>query len=164
MPSGLPHRANQDDWYDGMLIPKDSVIFHAPYAIHQAVYSDPDVYNPNRFLDHPKLAVAYANSSDYESRDHYSYSTGRRRCAGIHLAERTQWCIIAKLLWGFELLPPVDEQGKEQVLDTSLSAFDDGIAAEARPFKIRIRPRSERHAEVIREKFEGVEDILKQWD
>lgn len=145
-----------------MLIPKGAVIFIAPYSLHYSIYSDPSTYNPDRFLNHPKLAMAYAGGSDYENRDHYAYGAGRRICVGIHFAERTQWRIVAKMLWAFKIEPALDEQGKEIELDTT--AYDDGIVAVPLPYRVRFTPRSEKHVEVLRREFEAVEQLLRKWE
>ncbi|KAF2113642.1 cytochrome P450 [Lophiotrema nucula] len=118
-PTGVPHRVKQDDWYEGMLIPKNSMIMIPPYALHRTIYSDGDVYNPDRYLDRPRLANDYAGSPDYENRDHYTYGAGRRICVGIHLAERTQWRMTARILWGFNILPGLDENRDEVELPTN---------------------------------------------
>lgn len=91
LPFGVPHRVNQDDWYEGMLIPKDSTVILPTWGIHLSEsmgYEKPEQYNPDRFLGFPKLADSYAGSPDYAKRDHYGYGAGRRICPGIHLAER----------------------------------------------------------------------------
>jgi cytochrome P450 len=71
--AGVPHRARQDDWFDEMLIPKDATIFINAYAIHQGMDKDPELFDPDRYLDRPKLAMDYAGSPDYQNRDHYRY-------------------------------------------------------------------------------------------
>jgi cytochrome P450 len=73
IPAGVPHRARQDDWFDEMLIPKDATILINAYTIHQGMDKDPEVFNPDRYLDRPKLAMDYAGSPDYQNRDHYRY-------------------------------------------------------------------------------------------
>jgi cytochrome P450 len=72
IPLGVPHRVNQDDWYNGMLIPKDSTVMIPVWAMHFSKdhgYEDPEVYNPDRFLEFPRLASEYAGSADYNKRD-----------------------------------------------------------------------------------------------
>ncbi|KAF2269375.1 cytochrome P450 oxidoreductase-like protein [Lojkania enalia] len=162
IPTGIPHRAGRDDWYKGMLIPKDSVIIFSPYAIHRVIYEDPETYNPDRYLNHPRLAMDYAGSPDFDNRDHYSYGAGRRICVGIHLAERTQWRVIAKMLWAFNIEPGVDEEGKPIELD--VTAYKDGFAHEPKPFVARFVPRSEKHTHIIQNNLKNMEDFLKQWE
>ena len=40
------------------------------WALHQnnEIYQDAEKFNPDRYLDHPKLANEYATSPDYENR------------------------------------------------------------------------------------------------
>lgn len=145
-----------------MLIPANSLIFVPIHAMHHTHYADPEVYNPDRYLDHPRLAMHYAGSPDYMNRDHYVYGAGRRICVGIHLAERTQWRIVARLLWAFRIEPALDEAGRPVKLD--LEAYQNGFIREPRPYKVRFVPRSEKHAEVVRRNFEAVESYLKEWE
>jgi cytochrome P450 len=145
-----------------MLIPKDATIFIPAWALHHTEFVDPEIYNPDRYLGHPKLAMHYAGSPDYTNRDHYAYGAGRRICVGIHLAERSQWRVISRLLWAFRIEPAVDEEGREVELD--LDAYEDGFMHQPLPFMVKITPRSDGHAAVIRRDFEDVQDLLKQWE
>lgn len=155
---------NRDDWFDGYLIPKDATIFYPAHNIqrNEELYPDPHTFNPDRYLDRPLLAMSYAGSPDYQNRDHYAYGAGRRICVGIHLAERTQWRIIARLLWAYDIKPEVDEKGKE--LDVDTEAYEDGFLICPEPFKVRFVPRSEKHVRVIKEDYEGVKDSLTMWE
>jgi Cytochrome P450 len=56
-----------------MLIPKGSMVFLAIFAMHhnEGIYSDHDTFNPDRYLNHPKLANEYAVGPDYNNRDKY---------------------------------------------------------------------------------------------
>lgn len=164
VPSGIPVRASRDDYFDGYLIPKGATVFSPAYSIqHDAkLYPEPYKYNPDRYLDRPHLAMAYAGSPDYENRDHYAYGAGRRICVGIHLAERTQWRITARILWAFDIKPAVDEKGKEVELDTD--AYEDGLLIQPKKFKVQFSPRSEKHVEVIQRDYEAIKDFLKKWE
>lgn len=161
---GVPVRVTRDDYFDGYLIPKDATIFAPAYSLQHdpKLYPDPLKYNPDRFLDRPLLATSYAGSGDYENRDHYAYGAGRRICVGIHLAERTQWRITARLLWAFDIKPMVDEKGKEIELDTD--AYESGFLITPKKYKVNFVPRSEKHAAVVRKDFEGAKDFLKKWE
>ncbi|KAK7206979.1 putative cytochrome P450 oxidoreductase [Myxozyma melibiosi] len=162
--TGLPHRVRQDDNYNGFFIPKDSTIFLAVWAIHhtEGLYPDEDTYNPDRFEGYARLANDYAGMSDYTQRDHYTYGAGRRLCPGVHLAERNMWRIAARILWGFNVEEPIDpETGKVVHLDTH--RYNPGILQAPLPFKVRITPRSEQHAETMRKELDGALDFLKAW-
>lgn len=54
-----------------MLIPKGSMVFAGIWALHhnEADYTNHDEFNPDRYLNHPKLANEYAVSPDYNNRD-----------------------------------------------------------------------------------------------
>ena len=76
LPTGCPHRLTQDDWYDGMLLPKNATIVVPTDTLHQTErcgYDDPKTFKPERYLGRPKLANDYAGSPEYSNRDHYGY-------------------------------------------------------------------------------------------
>ena len=94
---------------------------------------------------------------------HYGYGAGRRMCPGIHLAERNQWRIVAKLLWAFEFSEPTDPKtGKTIPLDTE--AYHIGLLHSPLPFNVNIKPRSEMHIEVIRREAKAALQSLAKWD
>lgn len=148
--TALPHRAREDDEYEGMFIPKGTTLFIPTWALHHtdSLYADSERFYPERYLGFEKLANDYAQSPDYEHRDHYNYGAGRRICPGMHLAERNMWRIAAKLLWAYEFAEPLDEQGNVIHLDPD--AYNPGILQAPLPFKVRIKPRSAKHVAVIR--------------
>lgn len=148
------------------------------------IYDDPEVFNPDRYANHEKLANDYAGSSDWQNRDkhsrntanyqrsetnllrrahHYNYGAGRRICPGIHLAERNMWRIAAKLLWAFEFSEPIDPKtGQVKHLDPH--AYNPGILQAPLPFEVQIKARSARHVDKIREELDGALQFLKQFD
>jgi cytochrome P450 len=55
-----------------MLIPKDSTVLIPIWAMHfteEFGYKNPDVYDPDRFTNYPRLAPEYAGSPDFMNRD-----------------------------------------------------------------------------------------------
>lgn len=67
-----------DDEYEGMFIPKGSMVFLGIWAMHHddKIYPHHDEFNPDRYLNHPKLAPDYAVGADYKNRDKYFLSHG----------------------------------------------------------------------------------------
>ncbi|GKT50626.1 cytochrome P450 monooxygenase yanC [Colletotrichum spaethianum] len=166
-PTGMPHVAKIDYWYDGMLIPAGSTVFIPPYGLNHSkdTSPDPENYSPDHYLRvADKLAPELAASPRYAERDHYSYGVGRRLCVGLHLAERSQWRIIAQILWAFRIEPAIGEDGKIIEVDTSYDAYEDGFVHMPREYKVRFVPRSEKHAEVLRREFSEIEGFLKQYE
>lgn len=51
--------------------------------------------------------------------------------------------VLAKVLWAFDVSPPVDGEGKEVEVDLSDKAFEEGGNTVPRPFRARWRVRSE---------------------
>ncbi|KAK7207664.1 putative cytochrome P450 oxidoreductase [Myxozyma melibiosi] len=164
-PTALPHKVVQDDYYKGMLIPKGSTIYLATWAIHHSenVYHDEDEFNPDRYLGYTKLADHYAGSPDWERRDHYGYGAGRRICPGIHMAERSQWRIAAKLLWAFEISPAIDPATKKPIPIDSHD-YSPGIAQFPNPFKVEIKPRSALHVAKIKEEKTRALEFLQRFN
>ncbi|KAL0937329.1 cytochrome p450 [Colletotrichum truncatum] len=167
LPTGIPHCAKEDRWYEGMLIPAGSTIFAPPFGLnHDSKWLDsPSTYNPDRFLPQAdKLAPELAASAKYDERDHYSYGVGRRICVGIHLAERSQWRMAALILWAFKIEREVGENGELIELDTSYACYDEGLLHFPKEFKVRLVPRSEAHAKILRKNMAETEELLKQWE
>jgi cytochrome P450 len=162
---GIPHRVNDDDWYEGMLIPKNSTVILPIWGMHMSEetgYKDPEEYNPDRFLDWPRLADAYAGSSNYCRRDHYSYGAGRRVCPGIHLAERTQWRLTSRILWAFQIQPEKDSQGKDIPID--VHAYHHGISHTPKEFPVRFNLRSQEHLRTLKKELAQAREFLAEWN
>jgi cytochrome P450 len=64
-----------DEIVDGKLLPKGTIIFVNVWGLHhdESKFPNPDIFDPDRYLDRPLLAAEYANSADFENRDHYGY-------------------------------------------------------------------------------------------
>ncbi|OAL22040.1 hypothetical protein AYO20_11276 [Fonsecaea nubica] len=157
-PAGLPHMVTQDDEYEGMLIPKGSMVFVGIWALHhnESDFPNHDHFNPDRYLDHPKLANEYAVSPDYNNRD-------KRMCPGLHLAERNMWRIAAKLLWAFDISEPKDPITSE-VIHLDENAYTSAILMCPLPFKVDITPRSADHLACIERELSSAMSFMSQWN
>jgi hypothetical protein len=73
------------------------------------------------------------------------------------------WRITAKLLWAFEFSEPIDPAtGQVQPLDAN--AYTSSNLVCPLPFKVRIKTRSQQHAEVIEKEVASAEEFLSQYD
>ncbi|KAK4182348.1 phenol 2-monooxygenase [Podospora australis] len=150
-PLAFPHSVAEDDWVDGMFLPKGSDIFINAYGMHndEKRFPNPDVFDPEHYRGVTALASELAGG-EYEKRDHYGYGSGRRICPGIHLAERNLWLAIAKLVWAFNVGPGRDEKGNVIEPDVSNeSGYCSGFLVCAEDFPATIELRSERRKQTI---------------
>jgi hypothetical protein len=83
-------------------------------------------------------------------------------CPGIHLAERNQWRITAKLLWAFEFSEPIDPAtGKAIPID--LDSYELGLLHVPLPYKVHLKPRSQAHIDTIKREVAGAFRSLEPW-
>lgn len=142
-PLGLPHRSLEDDVYDGMFIPKGSVIYANARAMthDERLYDDPDRFEPERYIPHEEggRGEAYPRGQ---------FGFGRRVCVGQHLAEASMWIVIARLLATYDIKKALDEQGEEIEPCLKLS---DGLTSHPEGFPCRFVPRALRTAVIEQE-------------
>ncbi|KAK7015662.1 cytochrome P450 [Favolaschia claudopus] len=122
VPLGVPHRAMEDDIYNGYLIPKGSLVIANVWKfLHDPKeYKDPFEFNPDRFL-------GVNAEPDPKHR-------------GEHLADIAVWISVAKAIAGLNIARARDANGKEidPVADTT-----DGTISRPLPFRCEVTPRSD---------------------
>ena len=135
-----------------MKLPKGSTVVLNIWGIHhnESHYANPEVFDPHRFENQTALASVYANSGDYQKRDHFGYGIGRRICPGIHLAERALFLATARILWAFKIHPKLDVDGKPIPIDVGpATGYRDGFLNQCFPFEVEIGVRSEKRREAL---------------
>ncbi|KAJ7580393.1 cytochrome P450 [Mycena floridula] len=100
-----PHCSTEDFVYNGMFIPKDTVVILNCYTMHHDEQRYPDSYtfNLDRYLGDQLSCAESAKLPDIMKRDHWTFGGGRRFCPGIVIAERELWLAISRLLWAFRI-------------------------------------------------------------
>ncbi|KAH9028797.1 cytochrome P450, partial [Lactarius hengduanensis] len=139
-PLGLPHRSTKDDWYDGMFIPKSTVMIANIWHINR----DPTTYgadaahfNPARFLDaNGEIAPC---SPETKEEGHISYGFGRRVCPGKHVANNSLFIDIAMVLWACNIEAGKDEHGNVISIDVD-GWVENGLLIHPVPFVADISP------------------------
>ena len=127
LPLGIPHATTEDDWYEGMFIPKGTICMVNLWQCHHDPESygpDASSFNPERFLDeHGRLIPG-----PVETRDdgHSTYGFGRRACVGKHAANDLLFITMATVLWAARLEHARDENGKMIPVDTE-TPVDSGM-------------------------------------
>ncbi|KAJ7639211.1 cytochrome P450 [Roridomyces roridus] len=156
---GLPHYSTEDDIVEHKgkeyFIPKGSIVFGVTWAIEhdKNKYENPDEFRPERFLDADgQLKAGYETSA---------FGFGRRICPGVPFAERTLWISIAMIMWSFDIHKTVDPTtGLPFEYDGSDGGFSKEVSSAPLKFPAVFVPRSEHHAEVIRQEWDGCEKDL----
>ncbi|KAF8602809.1 cytochrome P450 [Ceratobasidium sp. AG-I] len=137
-PLGIPHSCDEEDEYNGYIIPKDSIIFGNIWAINrdETVYSDPESFNPERFLD-PAIP------------EPVTFGFGRRSCPGMHFAKSSLFINITTMLATFDIRPILDQNGQEILPEVKM--VQGVMVTNPAPFDCSITPRSEIHKQMLME-------------
>ncbi|KAJ7882000.1 cytochrome P450 [Mycena olivaceomarginata] len=103
---GVPHRAMENNVYNGMLIPKGAVILAnvRGMALDESVYSNPLSFHPERFLAKP--------AGTGEPHLNQVFGFGRRICTGQYVADNSLWIAIASVLATCTITNVLDESGQ----------------------------------------------------
>ncbi|KAG8681843.1 hypothetical protein FRC11_000598 [Ceratobasidium sp. 423] len=136
-PFGVPHVCTEENVYRGYRIPKGAIMIgHITAMVRdERVYKDADKFDPDRFLD-LNLPPSQA------------FGWGLRVCPGQHFFEEIFYFGVALILATLKIERCKDENGKE-IISTQEMLPNSAIECPV-PFKVRITPRSEQHAELIR--------------
>ncbi|CAE6449097.1 unnamed protein product [Rhizoctonia solani] len=135
---GTPHACYQDDVYQGYDIQKGTIMVGNTWAMSrdERVYKDPDTFDPDRFSDqNTPLAPAFG--------------WGRRKCPGMHFAEASLFLTITSLLATFHFSRKKDKAGNEII--PTIEGAANSLTVLVKPFEFELRPRSEKHRELILE-------------
>ncbi|XP_065161538.1 cytochrome P450 4d2-like [Atheta coriaria] len=116
----IERELNSDVTWDGICLPKGTVISILPYAIHRSerFYEKPDVFDPDRFL-----------RENAEQRHTYAYipfSAGPRNCVGQRYALLATKAAVVQILKNFELLP-AEPKFTPEITNTAVLKTENGI-------------------------------------
>jgi len=134
-PFGISHRLVADDVYNGMYIPKGSIVSANIWAMsrdERDYAPDPEVFRPDRFLEE--------NSRDPSQ---YVFGFGRRICPGRYMANTTLFIVICAILQLFSMAKEVPFE----------PLWENGIAVHLAPFPASFKIR-----------YEGAEKLINEDD
>ncbi|KAI0292197.1 cytochrome P450 [Multifurca ochricompacta] len=156
LPLALPHTTTEDDWYNGMFIPKGTMCLANLWHCHHdpAYYGDDAAsFNPQRFLDaEGKLIPGSAETRD---EGHGTYGFGRRACVGKHVANESLFIYMATILWAAKLERVRDQHGYEVPLDM-VAFVDTGMVFKPVPYSCQITPRFPEVPSILEEEKENL--------
>ncbi|EGS17163.1 uncharacterized protein CTHT_0064770 [Thermochaetoides thermophila DSM 1495] len=149
---GTPHASTADDYYRGWFIPKGSTIIAPLWSIHlnEKDFPEPHEFRPERFLEQRKYPGNLGHSA---------FGWGRRICPGMHLGTNSVLINTARILWGFNIKPAVNEKGEK--IDVDIFAYSEGFNSTPLPFECSITPRSKKHAQVIEREYKQAYEQLR---
>jgi cytochrome P450 len=139
-PVGFPHTTDSEVKFNGLHIPKGATLLpDVWWFLHDPeVYTDPDVFNPQRFLS--------PRSEPDPSTEAFGYR--RRICPGRFFADSSLYLNIAQSLAAFNIKKAVDEDGRE--IDVNVKPKP-GILSYPGEFQFQVTPRSQQHEDMIRQ-------------
>jgi cytochrome P450 len=164
----VPHAANKDDEYMGYVIPKGAGVLNNVWAIHMDPQRHPDPRNfqPERYIHDTQSLYDSAANADGNKRDVFTFGAGRRICPGMHVAERSLFLGISRILWAFDIKPVVDAAGRQILPDQE--KLTQGFVCMPEEFQAGIKPRSPARAALVRKEWHDAEKQClnpetKQW-
>ncbi|KAK3328214.1 cytochrome P450 [Cercophora scortea] len=140
-PLGIPHASVADDVYDGMLIPKGTVVYPNVWAMmhDEAVYARPFCFWPERYL-------SVEEGGNGEPLPVGNFGFGRRICIGRSLAENSLLIVLATMLATVEIQFPPGPDGKPAAFEPEWSFRGQAIVL---PFKTSISSRTDKARELL---------------
>ncbi|KAI7658152.1 putative cytochrome P450 [Hortaea werneckii] len=175
-PLAFPHALAEDDWISEnetqYLLPKGTTIILNAWGLHHdpTRFANPSTFDPDHYATTSTspttlLATDLANGP-WEKRDHYGYGAGRRFCPGAHLAERNLFLAMAKLLWGFDILPSKKDKKARRDLDLDpRTGYSEGFLVCAKDFGAEFEVRgAEREATIRREYGEAEREVFGRFE
>jgi Cytochrome P450 len=125
---------------------------------------EPRRFNPSRFADNP-CNLYQSATGDYTKRDNYVFGAGRRMCQGIHIAERSLFLGISRLMWAFHFSPAADANGDPVKYD--IEDLVGSITVEPNNYLAKITPRSPERVALVRQEAAACRALLhpetRQW-
>ncbi|KAI0371905.1 cytochrome P450 [Pilatotrama ljubarskyi] len=145
VPLSLPHSVMEDDVYQGMLIPKGTLVFPNVWKMSR----NPDLF-PAAADFVPERHLEDVDEDTARKRDpkNYVFGFGRRRCPGVNLADSSLWIAVACMLATLDFVKAKDASGN--VLEPQLEYNDASFRLPA-PFPCVIKPRSEEASRLVHE-------------
>ena len=163
----VPHATTQDDTYKGYVIPKGAGVVNNVWSVNNDVRRavNPREFNPDRYKDDELGLYDSASNPDGTKRDMFTFGAGRRVCPGMHVAERSLFLGMSRLLWAFDISPKLDDTGNSILPDQE--KLTQGFVCMPELYQCNITPRSEQRAKMVRDEWTEAEKLLdpdtKQW-
>jgi cytochrome P450 len=162
----VPHAVTKDDTYMGYTIPAGAGVMNNVYTINMDPkrFPEPRRFNPERYANDFQTFGEAAANPDASKRDQFTFGAGRRICPGMHVAERSLFLAISRILWAFEIKPKKDANGHPILPDPE--KYTQGFVCMPEPFVADITPISVERAAIVEREWEEGKKLLgdeMQW-
>ncbi|CAK4032488.1 hypothetical protein DOTSEDRAFT_67751 [Lecanosticta acicola] len=150
VPTGVAHETEQDDFYEGYLIPKGSRILPLDWAFlrNPVKYPDPETFRPERWLEAGWPTFQEPLTQYPTIMNMTSFGWGQRACLGQTITRDETVVACGGLLWGFNLVRKRDTNGRP--IDPPLNKSNSLLIIKPDPFEMSFEARSEsRRAEIM---------------
>ncbi|KAF8994953.1 cytochrome P450, partial [Cyathus striatus] len=126
----MPHSLDEDDIYDGYLIPKGAWVMVNTWAIFHDPnnYRNPFEFNPERF------SPSHGSAAELDP-EVLCFGIGRRSCPGLNLGKSSLFFYMSHILFMFDIKP-------RQGCDPPPVLFDSGHIRAPSQFECEFIPRS----------------------
>ncbi|AEO62931.1 uncharacterized protein THITE_154420 [Thermothielavioides terrestris NRRL 8126] len=133
-PLGIPHASLADDVYNGMFIPKGTIVYPNVWAMlhDESIYAEPFRFWPERYLPRDR-------GGNGEPLPVGNFGFGRRICIGRNLAENSLLIVLATMLATVDINWPLGADGQPAPFEPEWSFRGQAIVL---PFKTSITSRS----------------------
>jgi len=125
-------------------------------AIHynEKQWSNPEEFDPVRYLNDPLSSAEAMNASNPDDRDHFTYGAGRRACPGVHIAQNSLFINMARVLRAFNIKRAIDSNG---VIVEPSAKTEQGFLAVPEKFPCHFEVRSPKRARIVEETWTKAE-------
>ncbi|KAK5937706.1 hypothetical protein PMZ80_009835 [Knufia obscura] len=165
----VPHAATKEDTYMGYTIPAGAGVMNNVWAINMDPNRSPEPrrFNPDRYINDTLSLSESAANPDASKRDQFTFGAGRRICPGIHVAERSLFLGMSRMISAFDFTPVKDPKTGEAILPDQ-EKLTQGFVCMPGEFRVEITPRSAAKAELVRREWEEakrtlLDPVTKQW-
>ncbi|TRM58284.1 cytochrome P450 [Schizophyllum amplum] len=137
-PLGPPHKSTKEDVYNGMFIPKGSLLFFNAFAMthDESICADPWRFDPDRYLSREEGGRGEPFPSA-------QFGFGRRVCPGRVVGEANVFIAIATMLHVLTLRKAKDDAGNEITVDPETAKYTTGLTSHPETVLCDIVPTSE---------------------
>ncbi|KAF8217503.1 cytochrome P450 [Mycena galopus ATCC 62051] len=143
VPLSIPHYTDARDEYKGYIIGKGTTVISSLWNMHhnEKEFPNPYTFDPGRFIS-PE-----SSAGDFSSLAEGHYAFGSRKCPGQHMAGKSTWIAIVRVLWAFKIEPRKNACNNPLKIDPE--DCTSGLTSRPNEFPVDFIPRSAAHIETI---------------